>query len=60
MTPHVFPVSVLSGFLGAGTTSLLHQVIKNREGLKVGVIVNAFSRAPSRVDHRFRCFPKPW
>lgn len=34
------PVTVLSGFLGAGKTSLLNHVLTNREGLRVAVIVN--------------------
>lgn len=36
-------VTVLSGFLGAGKTSLLNHVLHNREGLKVEVIVNDMS-----------------
>ncbi len=34
------PVTVLSGFLGAGKTSLLNHVLSNREGRRVAVIVN--------------------
>ena len=37
------PVTVLSGFLGAGKTSLLNHVLSNRDGLKVAVIVNDMS-----------------
>ncbi|NIL81310.1 GTP-binding protein [Rhodococcoides kroppenstedtii] len=37
------PVTVLSGFLGAGKTTVLQHVLTNRVGLRVGVIVNDMS-----------------
>lgn len=40
---HKLPVTVLSGFLGAGKTTVLSHILNNRQDKKVAVIVNDMS-----------------
>ena len=40
---HKLPVTVLSGFLGAGKTTVLSHILNNREDKRVAVIVNDMS-----------------
>ncbi|MCC3372818.1 GTP-binding protein [Cohnella sp. REN36] len=43
MSTNKLPVTVLSGYLGAGKTTILKHVLNNRSGLRVAVIVNDLS-----------------
>ena len=36
----IVPITLLTGYLGAGKTTLINHVLSNQEGYKVAVIVN--------------------
>jgi G3E family GTPase len=38
--PHKLPVTLLSGFLGSGKTTLMSHILANYEGLKIAILVN--------------------
>jgi G3E family GTPase len=40
MENKIVPITLLTGYLGAGKTSLLNHVLRNQQGYKVAVIVN--------------------
>ncbi len=44
------PVTVLSGFLGAGKTTVLNHILNNRSGMRVAVIVNDMSEVNIDAD----------
>jgi cobalamin biosynthesis protein CobW len=42
MQTHKIPVTVVTGFLGSGKTTLMRHILQNAKGLRIAVIVNEF------------------
>ena len=38
----IIPVTIITGYLGSGKTTLVNHILQNNRGLKVAVIVNEF------------------
>ena len=38
--PYKLPVTILSGFLGSGKTTLMSHILSNYDGLKIALLVN--------------------
>jgi len=43
------PVIVVAGFLGSGKTTLLNHLLRNNDGVRIGVIVNDFGSVNIRL-----------
>jgi G3E family GTPase len=41
-TERGLPVTVITGFLGSGKTTLVNHILRNNQGIKTAVIVNEF------------------
>lgn len=47
VTPRV-PVTIVTGFLGAGKTTLINHILTTNHGKKVAVIENEFGASPAQ------------
>lgn len=43
MSKHLIPITIISGYLGSGKTTLIQHILKCKENRRIGIIVNDFS-----------------
>ena len=44
------PVTILSGYLGTGKTTLVNQLLRSNQGKKIAILVNEFGNLPIDED----------
>ena len=44
------PVSIIGGYLGAGKTTLVNQILRQADGVKLAILVNEFGALPIDED----------
>lgn len=44
------PVTVIGGYLGAGKTTLINQLLRHADGMRLAVLVNDFGELPIDAD----------
>ena len=49
-TPAPIPVTVIGGYLGAGKTTLVNNLLRQADGLRLAVLVNEFGELPIDAD----------
>ena len=53
------PITVVTGFLGAGKTTLVNHILQGNHGKRIAVIENEFGGSPSQGPRARRCRKRP-
>ena len=54
MDSRKIPVTVVTGFLGSGKTTLVNRILKGSHGLKIAIIENEFGRLVTPFGYQIR------